>query len=70
MHSLNTQTFITRCSINLHVRKGQLFAVVGQVGAGKTSLISAILGEMQKLSGSVTFKVNLIVFYLYTYNAV
>ena len=49
------------CSINLHVKKGKLFAVVGQVGAGKTSMISAILGEMQKLSGAVTFKVKVFV---------
>ncbi|KAJ2825779.1 hypothetical protein IWW50_002696, partial [Coemansia erecta] len=33
-------------NVNMHVRKGQLVAVVGKVGAGKSSLISAILGEM------------------------
>jgi len=32
-------------------------AVVGSVGAGKSSLISAMLGEMEKLRGSVTVKV-------------
>ena len=41
------------------MKRGQLLAVVGQVGAGKTSLISAILGEMQKLSGTVAFKVSI-----------
>ena len=32
--------------IELEVGKGQLVAVIGQVGSGKSSLISAILGEM------------------------
>lgn len=39
--------------INLEIKKGFLVAVVGSVGAGKSSLISAMLGEMEKLSGSV-----------------
>eukprot|EP00899_Mesostigma_viride_P025318 jgi/Mesvir1/5971/Mv00725-RA.1 len=30
----------------LEVRKGQLIALVGQVGSGKTSLLSALLGDM------------------------
>ncbi|XP_059143339.1 multidrug resistance-associated protein 1-like [Physella acuta] len=42
--------------INLSIPDGQLIAVVGQVGAGKSSLISAILGEMEKLQGEVTVK--------------
>ncbi|KAJ2523288.1 ATP-binding cassette glutathione S-conjugate transporter ycf1, partial [Coemansia sp. RSA 1937] len=32
--------------VDMHVCKGQLVAVVGKVGAGKSSLLSAILGEM------------------------
>ena len=55
------------CSINLHVKKGQLLAVVGPVGAGKTSLISAVLGEMQKISGTVAFKV-CIAFHIHIYS--
>eukprot|EP01113_Clastostelium_recurvatum_P019276 TRINITY_DN2274_c2_g1_i3.p1 TRINITY_DN2274_c2_g1~~TRINITY_DN2274_c2_g1_i3.p1 ORF type:complete len:1681 (-),score=300.18 TRINITY_DN2274_c2_g1_i3:61-5103(-) len=39
--------------INLRVERGELVIVVGAVGAGKSSLISAILGEMTKLSGDV-----------------
>jgi ATP-binding cassette, subfamily C (CFTR/MRP), member 1 len=38
-------------NINLQVKKGNLTAVVGSVGCGKTSLISALLGEMEKLKG-------------------
>uniref|UniRef100_A0AAX7SZW9 Multidrug resistance-associated protein 1 n=1 Tax=Astatotilapia calliptera TaxID=8154 RepID=A0AAX7SZW9_ASTCA len=33
-----------------------LVAVVGHVGSGKSSLLSALLGEMDKLEGSVTVK--------------
>lgn len=40
-------------NINMHVKKGNLTAVVGQVGCGKTSLISALLGEMEKNRGNV-----------------
>ncbi|PCH44281.1 multidrug resistance-associated ABC transporter [Wolfiporia cocos MD-104 SS10] len=39
--------------INLTVRKGELFGVLGRVGAGKTSLISAITGEMLRTEGEV-----------------
>ena len=46
-----------RCSINLQLKRGSLVAVVGSVGAGKSSLISAILGEMEKLRGTVTVQV-------------
>uniref|UniRef100_A0A1B6KK54 ABC transmembrane type-1 domain-containing protein n=1 Tax=Graphocephala atropunctata TaxID=36148 RepID=A0A1B6KK54_9HEMI len=38
-------------NITLKVQPGQLVAVVGTVGSGKSSLISAFLGEMEKLSG-------------------
>ena len=44
--------------INLSVSDGSLFAVVGNVGAGKSSLCSAILGEMEKQSGRVNVKVS------------
>ena len=39
------------------VGKGELVAVVGKVGSGKSSLISAVLGEMAKLCGTVTLQV-------------
>ncbi|CAL1536758.1 unnamed protein product [Lymnaea stagnalis] len=43
-------------NINLEIPKGQLVAVVGQVGAGKSSLISAILGDMEKRKGTIARK--------------
>lgn len=46
--------------INLTVPDGFLVAVVGSVGAGKSSLCSAILGEMEKQSGRVNVKVILV----------
>jgi len=45
-------------SINLRVPRASLLAVVGQVGVGKSSLVSAILGEMEKLQGHVTVAVS------------
>ena len=45
-------------SIDLSVKGGELVAVVGPVGAGKSSLISALLGEMDKLNGQVVMKVS------------
>ena len=40
-------------NINLNIKPGSLVAVVGHVGAGKSSLISALLGEMEKITGRV-----------------
>ncbi|KAJ8730882.1 hypothetical protein PYW08_002295 [Mythimna loreyi] len=40
-------------NLNLHVPRGSLVAVVGAVGSGKSSLLSALLGEMNKVSGRV-----------------
>ncbi|CAC5389793.1 ABCC1 [Mytilus coruscus] len=43
-------------NIDLEVAEGELIAVVGTVGSGKSSLISAFLGEMDKLQGRVNVK--------------
>ncbi|XP_038214940.1 multidrug resistance-associated protein 1 isoform X1 [Zerene cesonia] len=40
-------------NINLQVPRGHLVAVVGAVGSGKSSLLAALLGEMNKISGRV-----------------
>ncbi|KFV16236.1 Multidrug resistance-associated protein 1, partial [Tauraco erythrolophus] len=42
--------------IDLTVPQGSLLAVVGQVGAGKSSLLSALLGELEKTDGCITMK--------------
>merc|ERR550532_1978122 len=39
--------------INVNVKKNSLVAVVGAVGSGKSSLMSAILGEMERTEGTV-----------------
>ncbi|XP_034882734.1 canalicular multispecific organic anion transporter 2 [Mirounga leonina] len=43
-------------SLDIQVPKGSLVAVVGPVGCGKSSLVSALLGEMEKLEGTVCVK--------------
>ncbi|WRT65913.1 uncharacterized protein IL334_002864 [Kwoniella shivajii] len=43
-------------NIDLQVKKGELFAVIGRVGDGKSSLLGAILGEMTRSDGSVTVR--------------
>ncbi|XP_066545950.1 multidrug resistance-associated protein 1 isoform X2 [Amia ocellicauda] len=42
--------------INVHIPEGALVAVVGHVGSGKSSLLSALLGEMVKRDGKVSVK--------------
>lgn len=42
--------------ISLRIAPGELVAVLGRVGDGKTSLLSAILGEMGRTSGSLTLR--------------
>uniref|UniRef100_A0A8D0DKY0 ABC-type glutathione-S-conjugate transporter n=1 Tax=Salvator merianae TaxID=96440 RepID=A0A8D0DKY0_SALMN len=44
------------CRINLTIPHGSLCAVVGPVGAGKSSLLSALLGELQRMEGSLRMK--------------
>ncbi|KDP28145.1 hypothetical protein JCGZ_13916 [Jatropha curcas] len=40
-------------NINVEIKKGELTAIVGTVGSGKSSLLASILGEMHKISGKV-----------------
>ena len=41
----------------MEIKEGELVAVVGIVGSGKSSLIQACLGEMHKTNGRVRKKV-------------
>uniref|UniRef100_A0A670YYU0 Multidrug resistance-associated protein 1 n=1 Tax=Pseudonaja textilis TaxID=8673 RepID=A0A670YYU0_PSETE len=43
-------------SLNLAIPDSSLVAVVGQVGCGKSSLLSALLGEMEKQEGHVSLR--------------
>ncbi|KAJ1919724.1 hypothetical protein IWQ60_007176 [Tieghemiomyces parasiticus] len=42
--------------INLKAHAGELVSVVGRVGSGKSSLISALLGDMRRIAGKVTVR--------------
>ena len=44
-------------SINLSVPNDKLVAVVGNVGSGKSSLVSALLGDMEVLTGNTHVRV-------------
>ncbi|PVD27631.1 hypothetical protein C0Q70_12797 [Pomacea canaliculata] len=43
-------------NVDINIGVGSLVAVVGHVGSGKSSLISSLLGETEKISGEVTIK--------------
>ncbi|XP_023268636.1 multidrug resistance-associated protein 7-like, partial [Seriola lalandi dorsalis] len=40
-------------SLNLHITKGSLVVVVGKAGCGKSSLLAALTGELNRRSGVV-----------------
>jgi len=42
-------------NINFEIKKGNVSAIVGTVGSGKSSLLASILGELRKISGKVGF---------------
>ena len=46
----------TLSNLSFVVPKGSLTAIVGKVGSGKSSMLSAILGEMEKVSGTISRK--------------
>ncbi|QRV97503.1 ABC transporter transmembrane region [Ceratobasidium sp. AG-Ba] len=41
--------------VNISLPRGQLCAIVGSVGSGKSSLLQGLIGEMRREKGSVTF---------------
>ncbi|KAJ3435309.1 multidrug-resistance like protein 1 isoform i [Anaeramoeba flamelloides] len=43
----------TLSNINLEIKRGTLTTIIGKVGSGKSSLFSAILGEIPKLVGDI-----------------
>ncbi|KAJ2781309.1 hypothetical protein GGI15_003253 [Coemansia interrupta] len=51
---LSTDEHPALSNVNLKCRRTELVAVIGRVGSGKSSLMSAILGDMVKCSGKVT----------------
>ncbi|KAG2074771.1 ABC protein [Suillus decipiens] len=42
-------------NVTMTIQRGQLVAVVGPVGSGKSSLLQGLIGEMRKVSGHVSF---------------
>ncbi|KAG2369151.1 ABC protein [Suillus spraguei] len=42
-------------NVTMSIPRGQLVAVVGPVGSGKSSLLQGLIGEMRKVSGHVSF---------------
>ncbi|RUS22445.1 multidrug resistance-associated protein 3 [Endogone sp. FLAS-F59071] len=46
----------TLTDINISIRRGTLTAVVGRIGEGKTSLLSAIVGDMYKKTGEIIIR--------------
>lgn len=55
---ISTKGPATLQNINMKIPDSSLIAVVGAVGSGKSSLISAFLGDMYKISGYANTKVN------------
>ena len=41
--------------VSLHVRRGEVVALMGRNGAGKSTTLKALIGMMEKRSGSVSF---------------
>uniref|UniRef100_A0A673W799 Canalicular multispecific organic anion transporter 2-like n=1 Tax=Salmo trutta TaxID=8032 RepID=A0A673W799_SALTR len=56
MHFTDVPWCVFVRSINLMVPQRSLLAVVGHVGCGKSSLVSALLGEMEKLEGHISIR--------------
>jgi ATP-binding cassette, subfamily C (CFTR/MRP), member 1 len=42
-------------NLSLKIPRGKLYAMVGPVGSGKTSILSGLLGEMKRTGGTVRF---------------
>lgn len=50
-----SQTPFSVKNLTMTIPRGRLYAIVGPVGSGKTSILSGLIGEMRTTSGSVKF---------------
>lgn len=46
---------IVLCDVNLDVRKGEIFGVIGLSGSGKTTLFNSLIGFVQPEEGSICY---------------
>ncbi|RWS21741.1 multidrug resistance-associated protein 4-like protein, partial [Leptotrombidium deliense] len=51
-----TQNERTLSKLSFHAKSGELMAIVGTVGAGKTSILMTILGELHVIGGTISTK--------------
>ncbi|KAI1320479.1 hypothetical protein EDD11_000864 [Mortierella claussenii] len=54
IHSEDKSSFVLK-NIDLKIPRGQLVAIVGAVGSGKSSLLNALVGEMRKSGGTMEY---------------
>ena len=49
----DSNEIFTLKNLKMHVQKGDLVALVGRIGSGKSSVLNALIGEMRKTQGEV-----------------
>ena len=54
-HEENDVTPFVLRDIDLQIKKGSFVAIVGRVASGKSSILQAMIGDMRRLSGNVSF---------------
>jgi ABC-type multidrug transport system fused ATPase/permease subunit len=55
LDEVKDETLFKLDQIDFRVPRGQLLAIVGAVGSGKTSLLQGLIGDMRMTGGSVRF---------------
>ena len=65
--SWNRDESPTLKNISVEIKPKKLVAIVGQIGSGKSSFLSAILGDMQKINGFVNINVSCLNYHLFEY---